>query len=184
MFDKNDICIIICNLQLDFIPSLINGQALIDSGCWLADLANSLDIPVVVLNHKRLGAPIDKLTQFSDNTQVHETIHFSVMDDDECLDMISKLNKKHLIFAGAETHITIFQSALELNKHDQHPVVIADASTSRNIVDHDTAIELLHHNHIPVITKEILFFNCLKNSEYPNYIDLSLKFLDKRYIRT
>ena len=52
LINKDKSCIVIFGMQKDFIPSLIEGQKTIDSCCWLLDLANDLDIPAIIMEHK------------------------------------------------------------------------------------------------------------------------------------
>ena len=50
-------------------------------------------------------------------------------------------------------------------------------------IDHIAALERIKYFNIQCVTKEMVFFELIRQSEYPNYINLSLKFLDLRYIR-
>lgn len=183
LVNKDEACLIISCMQKEFLPTLKNSQSLIDSCLWLIDFSSQFNIPVIILNHKNLGLPIDRFSEFSGSITSLEISTFSCLDDDHVLKLLNFIGKNHFLLAGAETHISILQSALSLTEQQKQAFVILDAVSSRNEIDHQTALKRLQQWDIPVITKEMLFFESIKNSEYPNYIDLSLKFLDQRYLR-
>jgi nicotinamidase-related amidase len=170
-------------MQKEFIPSLKNGQTLIDSCYWLADLAKHFNIPIIVINHKKLGEPLMSLKTLTSKEFHSEIIDFSCLNDQATKQHIKNLNKKQIILAGAESHISILQSAYDFIQSGYEVFIVADAIASRNQIDHDLSITRLNNLKASVVTKEMVFFEFLRNSEYPNYIDLSLKFLDGRYIR-
>lgn len=183
LINKEEACIVIFGLQKEFIPSLVEGQKIIDSCSWLLDLANDLDIPAIIMEHKDLGEPLKTLTSVNQKITKHYVTHFSFFDEKNIKDNFLSFNKKHLLLAGAETHIAIMQSAFASNDLGINSFVIEDACTSRNSQDHDIAIQRMNSNNINIVTKEMIFFEFLRYSEYPNYINMSLKYLDRRYIR-
>ncbi|MBY0273076.1 MAG: isochorismatase family protein [Alphaproteobacteria bacterium] len=183
LIDKNKACLIISCMQKEFLPTLIDSQKLIDSCSWLIDFANHIQIPVVIGNHKKLGAPIEEFLQLSKTVKSTEMVTFSCLDDKNTKTMLEATGRSQFLLVGAETHISIYQSAVAFKKAKLESFVIVDAVSARNEVDHTTAIERLRQLSIPVITKEMFFFECLRSSAYPKYIDLSIKFLDQRYLR-
>jgi nicotinamidase-related amidase len=183
LIDKDNCSLVIFNLQRDFIPSLIHGQDLIDSCCWLADLAQEFQIPTTIIHHKKLGEPIQSIIKMSKNSSLHESTYFSCTKDKTTIEMLQKLGKKQILLAGAESHISILHSAVELKSLGFHPFIITDSITSRNLIDHTIALDRMKYFNIQCVTKEMVFFELIRQSEYPNYINLSLKFLDRRYIR-
>lgn len=183
LLNAKDSCLVIFGMQREFIPSLVEGQKIIDSCCWMLDLANDLNIPAIVMEHKDLGEPLKSIYSINKNIKKCEVSYFSFFSEQEVKDSFLSLNKKHLILAGAESHIAIMQSAFEAKNYGIDPFVIADACTSRNVLDHEFALKRMNAKNINILTKEMMFFEFLRYSEYPNYINKSLKFLDRRYIR-
>jgi len=58
-----------------------------------------------------------------------------------------------------------------------------DAISAHFTIDRDVSLEKLRANGVNLVTKEMAFFEMLCHSEFPNYLDLSLCFLDGRYVR-
>ena len=183
---KNNCCLIIFNIQKEFLPSLQNGQQLLDNCCWLVDLANEFDIPVMIIEHDKLGEPMPSLMSSAANLKsfkLFSTSYFSCLNAKDIKEHLLSLGKQQILLAGSETHITIFQTALDLQSAHLLPYVIVDASDARSKIDHDLAIYRLHESKVGCVTKEMLFFELLRRSDSDNYMNLSLKYLDRRYIR-
>lgn len=183
LIDKDKTCLIISCMQKEFIPTLIEGQKLIDACCWMIDLASCFDIPVIIANHKNLGQPVDSFLKFSTDVITTEINTFSCFEDQATRSIIERTGKSQFLLLGAESHISILQSAVSFSQSNQKSYVIVDAISARNQIDHEMAINYCNQIAVPVLTREMVFFQYLRTSKYPSYIDLSLKFLDQRYIR-
>jgi hypothetical protein len=183
LIERENTCLIMFNMLSEFLPSLVNSQKLVDDSIWLMDFVRTIGIPVISIEHKGLGGRLDTFNAFSDNIDFVEVTHFSCMQEKAVMDKLESKGKKQVLLAGAEAHISILQTVLEFKQTSYQCYVIADAMSSRNSVDYKRACNRLEKENIELITKEMFFFECLRQSEYPNYIDMSLKFLDGRYIR-
>tara|TARA_A100000171_G_scaffold28205_2_gene26330 strand:- start:2355 stop:2912 length:558 start_codon:yes stop_codon:yes gene_type:complete len=183
LIKRNEACLIISCMQKEFLPTLIQAQKLIDDCFWLIDFACQMDIPVIIANHKKLGDPIKEFLSFSESIISTEMTTFSCLEDEITRKAIESTGRTQFLLAGAETHISILQSAQSFQERNIKSYVIADASSARSEIDHDVALKRMTLWGVPVLTKEMVFFECLGQSTYPNYMDLSLKFLDQRYLR-
>lgn len=171
------------NLQKEFLPSLPDCQSLIDSNVWLLDVAQTFNIVSSVIYHIKLGETLPSIEKMSTHSTIFETYELSIVKETSILEHVKNSNKEQIILSGPETHISILQTALDLKMMNYDVLVVIDACSSRNIIDHQYGIDRLKQNNVTLITKEMLFFELLQRSNYPNYIDHSLKFLDRRYIR-
>ena len=184
LINKEDVCLAVFSLQKEFMPSLEEGQKLIDHCYWLSDLAIHCNIPIIIINHKNLGSPLHAFKALkASNIFTAEVITFSWLENETIKQHLQNINKKQIILSGAESHIAILQSAYACMQHGYEPFVVVDAITARNKMDHQIAINRIQQANISLVSREMVFFELLRNSVYPNYINMSLKFLDGRYIR-
>lgn len=69
-----------------------------------------------------------------------------------------KLNRKHVILCGIETHVCVLQTALDLLEQNLKPVVVRDAVSSRFISDKESALLRMQHEGVtPTSVESILF---------------------------
>jgi nicotinamidase-related amidase len=183
LVNKDEACLILFNMQLELIPLLHNSYQLVHDSRWLVDLFTTHHLPIVLTAHKKLGNLIATIQDIALNAKVFEKQHFSIHGEPCILDYLSSLNKKQLIFAGAESHICMLQSAFNLRSLGYEVFFISDVMSARSSVDNEAAKSRLSDQNYQFITKEMLFFELIEHSELSYYLDLSLKFLDGRYIK-
>ncbi len=179
----NDCNLVLFNMQIEMIPLLENSVLLTHNCVWLADLFTSLNLPINLVEHKKLGSLAPPILEAAPDAQILQKHHFSIAEETEALKEINQQNKKQIIVAGAESHVCIFQSTIDLLIQGFEVFVLADSISARSRQDHNIAIERLKKTACQLISKEMLFFELIKHSERPDYLDLALKFLDGRYIR-
>mgnify|MGYP003543698409 FL=1 len=183
LINPNDVCLIIFNMQLELIPLLHNSYKLTHDCRWLADLFDTHQLPTVLIEHKKLGQLARSIKEVAPKAKIMEKHHFSIMKEEHILSHLASHNKKQLVLAGAESHVCIFQSSVNLQQAGYEIFVLSDTISARNESDNRQAIERLKYHQYQLITKEMLFFELIEHSELPNYLELARKFLDGRYIK-
>lgn len=183
LVDKKDACLVIFNMQLDLIPLLEDGTSVLNSCCWLTDIANTLGIPVSIIEHKKLGNPSLSLKDVSGGARYLEKYHFDCMAHEHIRDHLFAMGRSQFILAGAESHVCIYQSALALRQAGKEVFVVQDACSARNRNDHDIALNRMRESRMSLISKEMVFFEAIRHSEFPEYVETAMRYLDGRYIR-
>ncbi|MBA4696801.1 MAG: isochorismatase family protein [Legionella sp.] len=175
--------LILFNMQLELIPLLENSANLTHNCVWLADLFATHDLPTALIEHKKLGTLAPPILQVSPKAKVLTKHHFSIADEPSIINYLKQLNRKQVVIAGSEVHVCIYQSVVDLLALGYEVFVLTDSVSARNRQDSQCALERLKKTKCELITKEMLFFELLKHSERPDYLELAMKFLDGRYIR-
>lgn len=183
LIDKSKACLVLFNMQLGLIPLLYDGARLLHDCCWLADVSKTFDIPIIVIEHKKLGASAVSLKEVAASVLYLEKIYFDCLYHGDIRQAIESTGCSQFIIAGAESHVCIFQSALSFQQQNKEVFVVSDATSARSRADHDAALKRMEHEQITLVTKEMFFFELIRYSEYPNYNDTAMKFLDGRYIK-
>ena len=181
LVEKDECVIVVFNIQKDIIPVLHEGQKLIHDTCWLLDVAESFEIPTLLLSHKGLRETALSVKARAKKSFQSEVTFFSMLRHENIAHHVETQRKNQYILAGAEPHISLFQTAIDLKALGKEVFILEDCISSRNQKDIISSIERFKQIGCHIITKEMLFFELLRYSEYPHYIDLSMKFLDNRY---
>ncbi|OQX74273.1 MAG: hypothetical protein B6D59_03005 [Campylobacteraceae bacterium 4484_4] len=137
--------------------------------------AQALEVSVVVNEQykKGLGETIAPLNTLLGGVKRYEKRVFSSLDDKEIHDAIRKSGKRDIILAGIETHICILQTALALKRSGYRPIVVADATGSRNPYDREIALQRMVQAGILPVTVESLLFEMTGSSEHPVFKTIS-----------
>ncbi len=179
----NQASLLIFNMQLDLIPLLEDSANLTHNCIWLADLFTTHGLPVALIEHDKLGKLAPPILEVAPHAELLKKHHFSIADETPIVDYLSQLDRRQIVIAGAESHVCIYQSVVDLIALGYEIFVLADSISARNARDNQYALQRLQKTSCQLITKEMLFFELIKHSERPDYLDLAMKFLDGRYIR-
>jgi nicotinamidase-related amidase len=183
LLQREKASVVIFNMQLELIPLLKNGTQLLNDCRWLADMCCDLQVPTKIIEHKKLGKLSQSLTEVAKDAKYLEKIHFDFMQEQAIAHLVESERQDHYVLAGAETHACILQSALHLKALGKKVFLLADTCSARSQTDHEAALRRIEQNGVQLITREMFFFELIRHSEYPNYLDLAMKYLDGRYIR-
>lgn len=183
LVDKNRAAVVVFDMQLELIPLLLNGTQLLHDSCWVAEVAREFDLPLLLTEHKKLGGLSLSLHEAADSAARLEKEHFDFLQDAPVAEHVAASERDQYVLAGAETHVVLFQSALGLLERGKTVFVLADTCSARNQADHEVGLARLRDNGVHLLTREMFFFELIRNSEDPRYLDLAKKYLDGRYIR-
>lgn len=183
LLQKEKTSVVIFNMQLELIPLLQKGSQLLNDCCWLADMCGDLHVHVFIVEHKKLGKLSQALTEVAQGAEYLEKTHFDFMEEQHIFHALEGSNKGHYVLAGAETHICILQAAVHLKALGKEVFLLVDTCSARSKVNHDVALDRIRQKGVQLITREMFFFELIRHSEDPHYIDLAMKYLDGRYIR-
>lgn len=131
----------------------------------LAELCKIFQIPVIVTEQypKGLGNTLKEIKDIL-NKNVIEKIHFSCVQEKEFINKIKELDRKKIILTGMETHVCVWQTALDLLIRDYHVLVPYDCVCSRRKEDWKTALELIKEAGGVITSTETLIFQILKKA--------------------
>ena len=70
---------------------------------------------------------------------------------------------------GIETHICVYQTAMDLLENGFEVILVKDACKSRKNDEYNTGIDLMRQNGVQISCVEIVLFELLKSSKHPNF---------------
>jgi hypothetical protein len=183
LVQRDKAAVVIFDMQLELIPLLRSGSQLLHDCCWVAEVAREFDLPLLLTEHKKLGTLSMSLQEVAGHAVRLPKEHFDFFRAPLIAEYLAASGRDQYVLAGAETHVVIFQSALGLVERGKTVFVLADTCSARNQLDHQAGLDRLRENGVQLLTREMLFFELIRNSEEPRYLELARKYLDGRYIR-
>lgn len=131
----------------------------------LVELCKIYQIPVVITEQypKGLGSTLVEIKNIL-KERVIEKIHFSCVQEKEFISKIEEFNRKKIILTGMETHVCVWQTALDLLIRDYNVFVPYDCVCSRRKEDWKVALELIKEAGGVITSAETLVFQILKKA--------------------
>lgn len=163
---------LLIDVQDRLFPRVANCERLESKLITLINACKILDIPVVVTEQypQGLGETIAPLK--SAGIPMTKTA-FSCLGDEAINKKILESNIDTWILAGIETHVCVLQTAKDLLVAGKVPIIALDAVSSRNLLDHETALAELRSASVRLTTIETILFELLGDSKHCHFKEIS-----------
>ena len=136
-----------------------------------------LEIPVIVTQQytRGLGPTIAPLLKLLPSADPVEKLSFSCCDEPQFMARLqgTGLGGSRVILAGIETHVCILQTTLDLLGAGYTPVVIADAVSSRSVIDREVALARMRQEGAIISTVESILFELTRLAGTPLFREIS-----------
>lgn len=126
-----------------------------------------LGIPIlwVEQNPQGLGPTIPEIADILSNIQPISKISFSSCRNDHFVQALKTLNRKQVLIAGIETHICVYQTAVDLVDLEYEVQVAIDAVSSRTVGNKEIGLRKMRDYGVSLTSVETALFELLKVAE-------------------
>ena len=155
------------DVQEKLVPLMDNNTQFVDNLVILLRGAQLLDIPIIWMEQlpDKLGPTIPEIKDImKDQSPVIKNV-FSCGDSDEYLSVLNTYNPDEVILCGIETHVCVYQTAMDLLSMGKSVQVVADTVTSRKKLNHDIGLKRISEKGGLLTTYELLLFEEQKIAE-------------------
>ena len=170
--------LIVVDIQTGLLPVLDEhtGPQFLNYSKKLILAAGKLDIPVLVTEQypQGLGHTISEIQAAC--PEVSRTIEkrtFSALAEPAFKKLLTYTGRKQAIICGAEAHVCVLQTAIELHQHGIQTFVVEDAVCSRQGLHRDNAIRRMAQLGINISNVESVMFEWLADSRHPKFREIS-----------
>lgn len=130
-----------------------------------------LDIPIVWMeqNPLAIGRTVPEIAELLEPAVPVEKLSFSCCGNDRFLDMLADLNRKQVLLAGIETHICVYQTAVDLLQRGYEVQVVADAVSSRTAQNRQIGLQKMCDAGAVLTSVETALFELLRVADGPDF---------------
>ena len=118
-----------------------------------------------------MGTTIPELLPKNEFKKI-EKMEFSLANIQEFLEELKKKKITNLIVCGIETHICIQQTALDCLQKGFEVILVSDAMSSRNMVDHEIALQRMIQQGAILTTTESIIFELCKTADRKEFKEI------------
>ena len=171
MLEIQQCCLTVVDVQGKLAQLMHGKEALFKNIQILIQAAKILDIPILWCQQcpDALGATVPEIAQLLEGNEQINKAAFSCCGEGQFNMKLKELTRKQVLLCGIETHVCIYQTAVDLLQQDFHVEVIADAVSSRALENKQTAINRLAIEGAKIICTEMVLFELLKTAEHPQF---------------
>ena len=201
LLDADDSQLVLVDYQVRLMPSIFEGDLVVDNAVRLARMAQAMMGPVWATEENPAGlgpnVPAVQTAIEAAGGKTLEKMHFSALADGLIEWLRPPVRKppqggnarslpKHLqkaaaepeegrstiVIAGCEAHVCLMQTALDLLEEDFEVWVVTDACSSRSERNRDAAFDRLAGNGAELVTTEMVAFEWLRTAAHPLFKEI------------
>lgn len=175
MFTGDDTVLVIIDIQEKLFRVIHEKETLSANTVKLVKGIRSLDIPVIVTeqNPAGLGLTLPELSSLLPDIEPITKFDFSCCKEEVFLRKIDELKRNQIILCGIETHICVYQTAMDLTDMGYEVQVATDCVSSRTTTNHETALSRMELEGIMPATTEMILFEILGTAKHDKFKEIS-----------
>jgi nicotinamidase-related amidase len=178
MLSKENTVFVLVDVQGKLAQIVQDSEKMIENLKTLIRGLRILDIPIVWLEQypEGLGPTNPKLVEHLQGIEQIRKITFDACKNPTFIQAMEKIGRKQVLIAGIETHICVFQTATGLKDLGYEVQVVADAVSSRTILNKEIGLEKMKLLGIHWTSVEISLYELMETAEGEHF-KLVLKLL-------
>ena len=159
-------CLVIIDVQEKLFPVMNDPQTLLKNLIILIKGFQLFKLPVVITEQvpEKLGNTIEEIASLFDTVEPIVKSSFSCLGESKFLEKIETINADDIILAGIESHVCVYQTSHDFLQKSKHVEVVVDSISSRNINNHNTAIDRMKMEGVSLTSVEMLLFLLQKSA--------------------
>jgi nicotinamidase-related amidase len=167
MLKMENVALLIVDIQGNLAQSMHGKELLFKSVQKLIKGIQVLGIPILWTeqNPQGLGPTIPEIAYILSSIQPISKMSFSCCQNDRFMQALKALNRNQVLIAGIETHICVYQTAVDLANLGYEVQVVTDAVSSRNMENKEIGLQRMRDSGVSLTSVETALFELLKVAE-------------------
>ncbi len=172
---KEDTMVLVVDYQEKLMPAMHNKDAFIPRSCMLLKGLKAMNIPAIASEQypKGLGSTVPEIKEALGVVPYLPKTTFSCMDDAGIRAAIEASGCKNVLICGAEAHICVLQTAMDLIEAGKIPVLVEDCLGSRFAHDKEIGLLRAQQEGVLVTTAEAVLFELLEKASGAEFKTIS-----------
>lgn len=172
---KDRSVLLVIDLQLKLAPAIFQVDTVMHAACWVLQIANQLQIPVLVTEQypQGLGNTVAEVAALIPPHATLEKIHFSAWREPKIQQKLQHLKKQQMVIVGTEAHVCVLQTAMDLIAAGFSVFVVEEAVGSRTPANKALALSRLQQAGAQIISQEMLAFEWLERAGTDQFRQIS-----------
>lgn len=164
MLDKNDAVLVVVDIQGKLSTLMYNKESLFANTGRMIKGAQILDIPIILTEQlpDKLGPTNPVIKELLPEPEVLVKDTFSCCGDKEFVSRLTRLDRHQVLLTGIETHVCVYQTAVDLIGSGFGVHLVSDAVSSRIENNYQLGLERIGQAGATITSVEMALFEMLK----------------------
>ncbi len=175
MLDAGKCCLVLIDVQEKLLRVMQNPDGVVKHCGILIQIAKALDIPILWCQQypKALGLTVAPVAELLSSYSPMDKLSFSCCGAPDFVKRLEKLDVEAAVLCGIESHVCVFQTAMDILRRGLKVHVIADAVSSRTEENKQIGLARMAAGGAVISSVEMFLFELLRTAEHPKFKELA-----------
>lgn len=167
MLKKENAVLLIIDIQGTLYQSMYEKESLCENVRKLIRGTAALDIPIIATEQvpEKLGPSIPEISSLFDEFNPVPKSSFSCCGEPRFMDRLEKIGRRHILIAGIESHVCVYQTTADLLRLGYEAHIITDCISSRTAENRHAGIERMIAEGGRRSSMEMILFELMRVAE-------------------
>jgi nicotinamidase-related amidase len=174
MLTTENTILVVIDFQGNLAQAMADRLSLFENAGKLIQGTQIFDIPLIATEQipDKLGPTIPEIASLFRGISPIAKESFSCCQNEVFLQTLMKTGRQQILLAGIETHICVYQTAIDLLSADYSVHIVSDAVSSRTSRNHEIGLQLIRDAGGTLTSSETVLFELLKTASHEKFKDI------------
>jgi nicotinamidase-related amidase len=166
MISRTDAVLVIIDIQGNLAQAMFDKENIFANTVKLIKGFKALDLPIMVTEQipQKLGKTLPQIADEIEGFNPIAKESFSCWDENNFKEKLDLLSRSHVVVLGIETHVCVYQTALDLIANGYNVHLVADAVSSRTPENRQIGIDAMKRAGAYITSTEMVLFELLRTA--------------------
>jgi nicotinamidase-related amidase len=174
MLQEENSLLVVIDIQGNLARAAADRELLFESTRKLIQGARVFHLPIIVTEQipEKLGPTVPEVDELLTGIIKIPKETFSCCQNAAFMETLNKANRKQILLCGIESHICVYQTAMDLLGRGYEVHVVADAVSSRTAQNREIGLSKMIHAGSQLTSTETVLFELLKTAGSDKFKDI------------
>ena len=169
MITRADAALVVIDIQGNLAQTMFDKENLFSNTVKLIKGFNVLNLPVIITEQipQKLGRTLPQIAAELDGVKPIAKESFSCWEENNFKEQLKALRRRDVVLLGIETHVCVYQTAVDLISNGYNVHLVADAVSSRTPENRQIGIEAMKSAGAKITSTEMVLFEMLRTAADP-----------------
>ena len=175
MLEIHDCCLVIVDVQGKLAQLMAEKEVLFKNIQILIQAARILEIPILWCQQvpDALGPTLPAIAELLAGLEPVNKSSFSSCGEQRFNAKLNALGREQVLLCGIETHVCVYQTAMDVMEGGLDVTVVGDAVSSRTEQNKQIALARLAAEGAHISSTEMALFELLRTAKHPQFRDIA-----------
>lgn len=169
MISRANAVLIIIDIQGNLAQAMFDKENLFANTIKMIKGFKALNLPIILTEQipQKLGQTLPQIAAELDGVKPIAKEYFSCWNENNFKEQLEALSRTHIALLGIETHVCVYQTALDLIANGYNVHLVADAVSSRTPENRQIGIDAIKNAGAHITSTEMVLFELLRTAADP-----------------